>query len=1429
MGSVDLPPFLRDKQKENIQKQKSGELPPFIKKKEGEDVLETSVPVSTSGSQTGSSRFGTRDANTPSLSLTAVTPEVTGNPYAPILDVVSKARPETKAQTYQQLVGLFESGDPDKIKIAQKQVGVMRAETNPSTLTKADRQEIQRLTGTDDPAKQLQVIKARIGTLSEGGNITFNLLDPTLGIDVADLPAAPSDKLGLYADKLDYLLNKKPDSKWSSQKVTTIGGKETTQLESFLNMINPNPIESLVSEGMRYGSETLNDSFSTGLESIRTTDKAKYDRIVRQITEGKAIPTTDIVSLTAAGAKIRNDHADQDLIDDKITEEDYATQKNSVAGDYQNNIYKHPDYLRSIISDVIAKNYESDAFIFNQWMISDKEIDAVPKNKYIEAGLDPDNPEFKKQLSFIKDKEGWMPFQNAIAKDDLFREFRKGFMSVPEGVVSTVESVVKPNEVLVADRLATGFNVSEVANQRGKYFQDNYGAWADAFNGFGQFTAQIGAMLAGNELVAVAGESLGGGTVAARLLGASKVEKLGNLLVDNASTYAQFGTPFVITYGDYYKDALSKGANPLQAKMMAFTNASVEGVSETFFDNIEFGKQVARDIFKKQNFDKIAKVFDRGVLDEVAEQEYKQTLSEIITNTAKTTGKAALGAFKESFEEVPVALTNFVVDAAANPANVDGRDVVTEMKDAFLSGLVSFSIPSLIGLGGSLYNQSKEQKPAQESLMIAAMQAPYVSDAINRQLEKGDISQQDANRKLKILNTAAQQLNELPETYEDGQPLSPLDREKYLSLSVKEKLLEGITKNGDKGQQAIAEKQVDEAVRQKETILSKSSVREGDNFTVTVDDKTAVVEPAATPSLFERVQSVLATPKSETQDEINRAENVKTLSEKDVLPAMVAQSIDVPIGVMNELRGDRELTTDVIAQNSVEDIEAARKKWVRTDSETADDNISLLEEGLAKKQTQNENTIKSQTDAGDQQANVQTNEALQSDEGVGEIISKSEAQPAQRPVSSGVAVVAPSQSQNVSTRRGVTVVAPQEKETTVAVGPQVAEGPVTEAPATEPQQLFTTRVRNLAATIRERGLREAMPDWAKADLPEGTQKQGFGGKALDEVVARSLELVADVMEAGGQLADAISTGFNNLRDYYSNNTKSFDENKLRREFTKNVNTIFGLHDTGKPRVRVVAPGFTADEDGNRIALDGNFFENKALSVKGERAEFLSKPTIEAGTQQEITQVFDYDKIELDLMLADGQRWIEEAKLSFTDSPVHYATRLLADVRSFKGSTAVKAVAMANLLNSIDNDLRNKNFSAGERDIMIDTRTKLENTIAQNAREGSLTLNAQRLIYKLYHGEYKMSDELAKMVTKDVQDKADKVTNGLKAPKSDISDKARQQHAKNKDKAPPAASKRKPGKVQASKGKYESAAKKLIAENVKKLKQEIIDLAKKIKC
>lgn len=776
--------------------------------------------------------------------IAGIEPEVSKIPeqYGKILDIVSQTRPSEKTQLYQKYTSDIESGDQSRIASAVADLKKLSVEKqskdNPNIITPDDRLEIKTITGVDDPKEQLRILLEQ-RSQNEGRRIHSEAKPsgelPMKGLGLVSETAnekEPPFQYSRYIDKLAFQVYNKKDTTWSKKSVLTIGGKETTGLEDFLNLGNPSA--NAINYAKRFGAEGLSDSFSTGLESaeIKQHSPARYNRIVKALESGDPISTSDIVEITAIGAGVIDAKNSQAFIDGEKTPEEFDTEREGYVKDLEDNVYKHPDYLRSLISNAISKHYEKDGtVVFSKWMVTDKEIDAVPDSEYLSVGLDPNNPEFRKQKEFLKQKESWFPFQNAIAKDDLFREFKKGAIAPLEGILSTGESIISDDDQLKLDKQTEQLNISATANARGKYFQDNYGKWADAFNGLGQFASQLALMYTGSRALSAAGEALGGGTTASKLLGATQAEKLGTTLINGKNLYSQLGVPFIQSYGDYYKDALAKGANSLQAKMMAFTNASMEGVSETIFDNIEFGKRVAKNLFDKQNYSKIAKIFDRGVLDETAMQAYKENLQDVISGVWKATKKSATGAAKEAFEEVPVALTNFIVDAAANPANVEGRDVIGEMKDAFMNGLVSFSIPSVLGFGGSIKQELKNNKAPQEAMMIAAMDKPFVVEAINRMVEKGDLSQEEANKKIKVVNIAADQLAQLPTLYADDTELSPADREKYLSLSVREKIFEEQQKVGDKAVQVIAGRKIDEIIKQKEAILDNTKTDESSGKT----------------------------------------------------------------------------------------------------------------------------------------------------------------------------------------------------------------------------------------------------------------------------------------------------------------------------------------------------------------------------------------------------------------------------------------------------------------------------------------------------------------------------------------------------------------------------------------------------------------------
>jgi hypothetical protein len=355
---------------------------------------------------------------------------------------------------------------------------------------------------------------------------------------------------------------------------------------------------------------------------------------------------------------------------------------------------------------------------------------------------------------------------------------------------------------------------------------------ADAFNGFGQFATQYAMMEAGAGLFRGIGLATGGvgksslfrTPASADLTIMREGTKIGDFLIDKSGVISQLMIPYVMSYDDYFKRGLQQTDNVGAARLYGATMASVESLSEQIFGNLEFGREVMKNLKNGViSLNKIASVFNKGLSDKAVQAELRAT----IKDGFKAAMKGVAGLSQEAFEEVPVAASNFVMDSLINPGSTDGRDIGGEMKDAFMAGLVSFSIPSLLGIGSQVrgMNTFANNTTAADALMVAAMNRNDVMDAIYNLGEDGVFSQEEVNQKIQTLNTAASVVRTMPTTYMDMSPMSEADRVKYMAAAVKEKEIANQVKNLEKDdpERIIAETQIQGLKQERADILMKSS------------------------------------------------------------------------------------------------------------------------------------------------------------------------------------------------------------------------------------------------------------------------------------------------------------------------------------------------------------------------------------------------------------------------------------------------------------------------------------------------------------------------------------------------------------------------------------------------------------------------------
>jgi hypothetical protein len=90
-----------------------------------------------------------------------------------------------------------------------------------------------------------------------------------------------------------------------------------------------------------------------------------------------------------------------------------------------------------------------------------------------------------------------------------------------------------------------------------------------------------------------------------------------------------------------------------------------------------------------------------------------------------------------------------------------------------------------------------------------------------------------------------------------------------------------------------------------------------------------------------------------------------------------------------------------------------------------------------------------------------------------------------------------------------------------------------------------SKLQQLADKIEKDGI---LPDFLKANLPDGTQKLGWDSKAYNKAIAEALRAVDSAINKGIELAKAIEEGFQHIKDYYEKHTKNYDVERIRKEF-----------------------------------------------------------------------------------------------------------------------------------------------------------------------------------------------------------------------------------------------------------------------------------------
>jgi len=216
-------------------------------------------------------------------------------------------------------------------------------------------------------------------------------------------------------------------------------------------------------------------------------------------------------------------------------------------------------------------------------------------------------------------------------------------------------------------------------------------------------------------------------------------------------------TSFVTAYDNHAKEAvllMPRKDQALERRMYAYTMSAVEGLSERIFPDTK-----VLDAFKKTLRGDVTKLVTRLSTREISEQAAKSRLQDIIANKLKPFAKEFIkGELQESTEEAVVDIAQGISETIFAGKDFDAQETFGNAADTFLttmayspfvSGLAAVKDVRSSALGKSgLYKMSIDPETYRRDLY--------------RQVEEGSITQENADKKLQIINTAAEIQKQLP-------------------------------------------------------------------------------------------------------------------------------------------------------------------------------------------------------------------------------------------------------------------------------------------------------------------------------------------------------------------------------------------------------------------------------------------------------------------------------------------------------------------------------------------------------------------------------------------------------------------------------------------------------------------------------------------
>jgi len=379
--------------------------------------------------------------------------------------------------------------------------------------------------------------------------------------------------------------------------------------------------------------------------------------------------------------------------------------------------------------------------------------------------------------------------------------------------------------------------------------------------------------------------------------------------------------------------------------------------------------------------------------------------------------KAATGTLQELGQELPTEYwQGFTQEQVQNDYKKSFGSYIKENPETALDVIAgTIGQSGILSAGGHIFNKINENIPNNQSQyfvdMVHKQGVPFALENLQKQFDTGVIDEEQLKKGQEIINRASQKIKDL-----DAAGIKGHDAQAYISLSDDiNKLTDAAEKSQDDGLTKLYEAKADEKRKELEAIAKGEGVyavidmpggtnatkvipassleqlksegrlddviKNADKITVVNDEKLntelnerkgqlgnpidapegfykndQASEKSTSLKLFEKAYEKGGTGIKETL-----AQAVNDDQKSEAVQFLMDQAVDTPAGLRDQLGGDTRLTTDLIAQNKIEDIQSSIDKYESEMQEdglseqrmdTLDKHLDLLYKGLEKKQKQ---------------------------------------------------------------------------------------------------------------------------------------------------------------------------------------------------------------------------------------------------------------------------------------------------------------------------------------------------------------------------------------------------------------------------------------------------------------------------------------------